>query len=109
MMKKRNIICIIVFILIISICAACLIYIKQTNQYIKQKQIVKTYIDDLYDTDCVVKNASLTYNDIGFTGGLYMYYFEVYDKSSRTTYQVDYQRYDDLSEETVNHVIIQKK
>lgn len=38
-----------------------------------------------------------------------MYYFEVYDKSSRTTYQVDYQRYDDLSEETVNRVIIQKK
>lgn len=82
-------------------------YIQRSNAYPEQKEIIKTYIDDLYDTDCTVKKVSFTHNDIGFTAGLYQYYFEVYDTKAKITYKVSYDRYEDLSNETVKDVIIQ--
>lgn len=86
---------------------ACAIFLKyESNKYANQKQIIKSYIDDLYNTNCTVNRVSFTHNDDGFTGGLYQYYFKVYDSKSNMTYYVEYHRYNDLSEKTVNDVII---
>lgn len=71
-----------------------------------ENKVVRNYIKENYYTDSIVFWTGASHNESGFTAGLYQYSFDVYGIGRRVAYQVTYAAYDDLTEETVDYVVV---
>lgn len=100
---------IIVLVIIGVKCAQVAEYMNVVDKHSEEIKIVKDYMDKVYDIDCIITKVSLTHNISGFTGGLYQYYFEVFDKKSWRRYDIYYEEYKPLSVSTVKNVKVKKK
>lgn len=79
------------------------------DKHSEEVKIVKDYMDEVYDIDCIITKASFYCQDKGITVGLTYYYFEVFDRKSWDRYGVYYEEYKPLSVDTVKNVKIEKK
>ena len=67
--------------------------------------MVESYILQEYNIDGKIKASWFTYNEDGFTGGLFMYTFKVKDVKGKNFF-IDYNAYIDLSKETLDNLKI---
>ena len=80
---------------------------KKTNVEKSKIEMVENYINSKYNGEYKVKKATFSYNGEGISGGLFMYNFHLKDNDGEK-YIVSYTSYDDLSQNTLSKVEINK-
>lgn len=99
-MKRLFIICIaIMFVMTISGCR---------NKYADKMQLADDYLNNELSISCTVTDCDFHQYTEGITGGLFMYDFECQDESGKT-FTASYQRYADLTAETISHLTVNKE
>lgn len=71
-----------------------------------ENKVVRNYIKENYYTDSIVFRTGASHSESGFSDGLYRYSFDVYGIGRRLAYQVTYTAYDDLTEDTVDYIVV---
>lgn len=104
---RRILIFLILFIIVIYIIFIGINYIKNNPQEVEKNkcEMVESYILQEYNIDGKIKASWFTYNENGFTGGLFMYTFKIKDVNGKNFF-VDYDAYIDLSKETLDNLKI---
>lgn len=105
---RRILIFSILFIIVICIIFIGInYYIKNNPQEVEKNkcEMVESYILQEYNIDGKIKASWFTYNEDGFTGGLFMHTFKIKDVKGKNFF-IDYNAYIDLSKETLDNLKI---
>ena len=70
---------------------------------LEKRKMVENYINETYSKECKITKSEFNHNEEGFTGGMFIYYFEMKDKNNEK-FIVEYTRYDDLSKNTLKYI-----
>lgn len=99
-MKSLYTLCIAIMF-VITICGC-------RNKYADKMQLVEDYLNNGLSISCTVTDCDFQQYTEGITGGLFIYDFECRDESGKK-FTASYQRYADLTAETISHLIVNKE
>ncbi len=80
-----------------------MIFNNKNEVDLEKRKMVENYINETYNKELKITKSEFVYNAEGFTGGLFMYYFEMKDKNNEK-FSVRYMEYSDLNESTLQYI-----
>ena len=101
--NNRLIILLTFLIVVLILCFGAYSYINANSPKLDEEttSLIEEYISEEYDISCKLINHTYTHNEIGITGGLYMYDFKLRTSSGKIV-NASYMAYSDISKDTIH-------